>query len=486
MHSVRKTLLGSVLLSALLLAACANDSADAPDPAVTTSALPNDASETDDGPQFPQVTFGGRDIHFLTELNKGFDSYSSHEIYSAGTDGSLINDTVFARNLKIEERFDVRITEERLENASTVAHQVILSGEDLYDVVMPYMNSSISNALLGLYRNLYDVENLHLESAWWDQRANENLRVGDCLYFTTGDISILDNECTMVLFFNKQLIAEHDLPDPYSLVRDGTWTLDQLFSMSAAVAADLDGDGKMTNKQDRFGLFAASNVPHSMFFGTGERIVKTDSDGTLTLVMNNERSAEIIPYILDCCLSDNVMRSSDFYETVSAFMENRLLFAGWALTDINYIRDCKFDFGILPYPKYEPEQNGYYSLISTGLVPGVSIPKTNAEPETAGLILEAMAYESVSTLTKAYYETALNNRYIRDEESGEMLDIIFASRVYDFGFINDIGGLGQMIGSLFGSKKTTFVSAYEAREKKALAALENLQTAFAEAEAANN
>lgn len=85
---------------------------------------------------------------------------------------------------------------------------------------------------------------------WWDQRANEDLTVGGKLYFTTGDISILDNMCTMVLFFNKQLIEDNSLDDPYELVKNGTWTLDKLFAMSEKVANDLDGDQQMSIEND--------------------------------------------------------------------------------------------------------------------------------------------------------------------------------------------------------------------------------------------
>ncbi|MBE6656843.1 MAG: hypothetical protein E7604_00190 [Ruminococcaceae bacterium] len=478
-----KTTMTRILTAALLLSLLSSCGAGKTDTADTGTATGSEsASEsTANGPVFPDVSYGGEAIHFLTEECTFGDAYTSIEIFSPGTDGSLINDTVYARNMQVEERFDVRITEERLQNASQTAYNIVLAGEDIYDVVMPYLNKSVPNATAGLYRNLYDVENLHLENSWWDQRANDNLQVGGKLYFTTGDISILDNECTMVLFFNKQLLADNDLGDPYAMVHDGKWTLDAMFAMCTGLSADLNGDGVQKNDDDRFGLFCAFNLPHSLYFGTGERIVTTDSAGELQLVMNNERSAGAVTKILENCLN-TVHMTGDFNESVKAFTEGRLLMAGWALTDINSIRDCQFDFGILPYPKYNEEQEEYYSLISTILTPGVSIPVTNNEPEKAGLILEALAYYSVDSLTHAYYDTALNNRYVRDEDSGEMLDIIFASRVYDFGFIYDVGGMGMMIQNMFQTKKNNFASQYEALENKALAALDELSAAFAEAE----
>ena len=477
---MRKSKLTTVILASLLLASCGQTSGPTNQDTGTVTSEAVDTSAQSSEVTFPDIKYNDEEIVFLTEENS-YDAYTSQEIYSEEMNGSLINDAVFTRNMKVEEQFGVKIVEEKLQNASAVASNAILAGDDIYDVVMPYLNNSLGNALQGLYIDLYSVDYLQLDNPWWDQRANEYLTFGGKLYFSTGDISILDNECTMVLFFNKQLIEEYNLDNPYELVKDGSWTLDRLFKMSSEVMADLNGDGQLTSSDDRFGLFSASNVPHSMFFGTGERITDTASDGTLELVMYNERSAEIVPYIIENCIADHVMPSIDFFMSVSAFMESRLLIAGWALTDINSIRDSKFDFGILPYPKYDESQDGYYSLISTGLVPGLSIPVTNNEPEKAGLICEAMAYYSIDTLTAAYYDNALNTRYIRDEESGDMLDIIFASRAYDIGYIYDVGGLGMLIQNMFAQKNTNFASRYASMEKSAIAALDELSAELEEA-----
>lgn len=66
---------------------------------------------------------------------------------------------------------------------------------------MPYINNTISLATQGLLLDLYNVDYLALDKPWWDQRATENMIIADKLFITTGDISILDNECTMVMFF---------------------------------------------------------------------------------------------------------------------------------------------------------------------------------------------------------------------------------------------------------------------------------------------
>ena len=171
--------------------------------------------------------------------------------------------------------------------------------------------------------------------------------------------------------------------------------------------------------------------------------------------------------ILDTNKDSNLQRS--------IFIEGRALFLQATISYIPiYLRGMQDDFGVLPFPKYDEAQENYHCIISTGLTPAVSIPITNPNPSQAGLILEAMAYYSVDTVTHAYYDLSLNSRYIRDDESSEMFDIMFANSVYDFGYIFDVGGLGMILENMFYNKKNTFSSRYASMEKKALAVLEDI------------
>ena len=462
-----------LLILASIFVSCGAESTGTPNTTESVSTTTT-AAETDaNHPVFPEISYDGDEILFLTEDWRFGDIYDSKEIYAESIDGSLINDAVYNRNQRVQEQFDVVIKAEILPLASEVAFQNIMAGDNTYDVVMPYLNSSVVNALEGLYLDLNCIENLHLENSWWDQNANKILQIDDKLYFTTGDISILDNECMLVLFFNKTVIADFDLESPYDLVKNGTWTLDALVEMRDTVNADLNGDGVLKPDDDRFGLYVFANTPLAMFFASGERIVSADANGKQQLVMYNDRSASVIDRCMEVSLDERNM-SCDYTISLKAFQEGRLLFGAWALTEIQSLRNCEQDFGVLPFPKYDEAQENYHCIISTSLTPAVSIPITNPNPSQAGLILEAMAYYSVDTVTHAYYDLSLNSRFIRDEESSEMFDIMFANSVYDFGYIFDVGGLGMILENMFYNKKNTFSSRYASMEKKALAALEDI------------
>jgi hypothetical protein len=52
-----------------------------------------------------------------------------------------------------------------------------------------------------------------------------------------------------------------------------------------------------------------------------------------------------------------------------------------------------------------------------------------------GAFLEAMAEESYKSLVPTYYELALKTKYVSDEESGQMLDMIYRSVYIDAGVL---------------------------------------------------
>ena len=493
MNRNRKNALLSLLLAAvMLLPACSEapgtggeEALAAPNP---TETLPDAAAEPEPEEtalkaDLPEKTWDGEEVMFLTAQNLGYDWYTSHEIYAEELDGTLINDAVYVRNGQIEQQFDIHIAETKLPDCHNTARSAVKAGDDVYDVVMPYINSTISLATEGLLRDLHKIPVLDLEKPWWDQRANENLIIADRLFFSTGDIAILDNECTMVMFFNKEMIRQHDLDNPYELVREHGWTLDKVRDMAVEVTNDANGDGKLDHS-DVWGLSIAFNAPISMYFGAGERIVNRNEDGTLEFALGSARSVDVFDRLTRLCYDERMLSdlttTSAGYDVVSKmFNASQVMMVTFALVDINGMRDAEFEFGILPYPLYDETQKEYNNLISTGLVSSVSVPVTCPDPELTGVTLEAMAYGSTTTLTPAYYDNALKTRYVRDEESGEMLDIIFATRVYDLGFISDWGGAGSLVGNLYKSKSTDFASGWARIQKVALKQLDKAMQSFA-------
>ncbi len=489
----RNRILALILASLMLLSAVAcsdsgtNEETAAPTSGDTTEEITETEAEPEEtGPvaELPDKTYNGEEVMFLTSLSTGYDWYTSHEIYAAEMTGELINDAVFTRNNTIEELLDIKIAETKLENCHTTAKSSITAGDKQFDVVMPYMNSTITLAVEGSLLDLKQIPYLDLEKPWWDGRANKDLVINDRLFITTGDIAILDNECTMVMFFNKDMVNQFGLESPYDLVKEYGWTIDKVNEMSHVVTNDKDGDGKMTNN-DQWGISIADNAPISFYFGAGERVVQADDTGALQLMMGSNRSYDVFDKIANLCYSTEVLSrhttgDAGFDSVCASFNAGNIMFVTFALVDINGLRDAEFEFGILPYPLYDETQKEYNNLISSGLVSSTSIPNTCENTEIVGVTLEAMAYYSTSTLTPAYYDNALKTRYVRDEESGEMLDIIFATRVYDLGYIFNWGNAGSMVTNMYTAKQTEYASNWEKIQKAANKAMDKALEQFAE------
>jgi len=67
----------------------------------------------------------------------------------------------------------------------------------------------------------------------------------------------------------------------------------------------------------------------------------------------------------------------------------------------------------------------------------------------------------MKTLTPAYYDITLKGKSSRDEESSEMLDLLFNTRCYDFGWYFEIGGYNEGIMNLLRAYDTGVASMYE-------------------------
>jgi len=155
---------------------------------------------------------------------------------------------------------------------------------------------------------------------------------------------------------------------------------------------------------------------------------------------------------------------------ISLFQEGRGIFYSSQLCRVNDLRATEFDFGIIPYPKLNSAQERYYSYVD-GHASMMGIPLILPNPEWTGIIIEELSFLSYRDILPVYYDVVLNVKLIRDEESIEMLEILFDSKVFDPAYM--IGGdFWIMWIESIDQKRTEFVSTYEKREAAALRAIQ--------------
>jgi len=243
---------------------------------------------------------------------------------------------------------------------------------------------------------------------------------------------------------NKKQVADLGLDDIYGSVRSGNWTYDKFFDYAKLAVKDLDGDGIITDA-DNWGIASDCDYIYACFWiSAGIYVVEKDeNDIPYFAVPGNEKFFNIAAKVIDefkskegIYLDSQKVKmpsyTGNFHETRTAFFRNgQALFSIGAIPEMVQLRDMPDDFGIVPFPKYTADQAQYYTRVCGGF-PYV-IPTTNENLELAGAMLEAMACEARNNIIPAYYESALKNKYSRDVDTAEMLDLIMDTRVYDLG-----------------------------------------------------
>ena len=203
-----------------------------------------------------------------------------------------VNDAIFERNNLIEDLYNCKITVQFCGEGEPFLERVTtdcLSGTVNYQVVASGISSTgiPKLALDGLIQDLYAIEDSHLQldGDWWDQNAIDDLSIGNKLFFASGDIAVTDDEMTTMLVFNKELIEENQLEDPYQLVRDDKWTMDKMYEMCKAVAKD-GGDGVMNiaGEEDTWGLIGAAFDCYRLILGGNAPIQKAYAEEMSTVL----------------------------------------------------------------------------------------------------------------------------------------------------------------------------------------------------------
>ncbi len=401
--------------------------------------------------------------------------------------GELIDDAVKRRNDMVERLYNIQLDVIR---SDSVYNDVLLdcqSNLGTYDAIMPSLSELSSFASQGYLYDLASLENFDLNAPWYDENCTDAFSIDDQVYFTTGDITILNKVNTPSVLFNKEMAKKY-FPDQdfYQLVRDKKWTFDKLVECGSTVASITTADGSYSD-DNIYGMVTAYGDPGCFYGASGELICDKDADNLPYLTIGtNERSITLAQKIL------NVFKDADWmiyaqeceqpiWETSFAiFYEGRSLFRPGVFSATTKLRSLsQIEFGVLPMPLMDDTQTEYNSYCTTGATAGIAIPICAEDPEYSAYIIEACSAWAKNYLTKAYYEINLRYRDLRDDESEEMLDIIFGNIVYDIGQCYNFGGLASMFSELAQNRSADIVSNIESRKSEAEAKINELKELYA-------
>ncbi len=497
-------LLAAVLcVSCFAFASCKEEEEASSQPEISTE------DKTFYGLELPDdLDFGGKTVRVLTTATSQSPNCfqiqpESNSMYSAENTTAVISAAAECTRL-VEQRLGITVEEEAVYTFSRYGgemykkiHTDAMSFTGDYIFAMPCSIEASMLAVEGLLHDLNDVPYIDLSREWWCQSFNDGVTVNGSTYFAIGDIGTCSKDATFFVAFNKKMAESNGLAQKYGydslyeMVDKKAWTQDVMYEMAKSVYQDLNTNNAC-DLGDINGLAGQDGAIYNMLTSAGEKIIEIDKGGYPVLSINNERAINVIndaqEYFKDP--QSGFISANDYFDKskvpvadviVPEFKADRLLFFMDAIMNLDLIRDMESDFGVLPAPLYDSDQDGYVTQIGCWSTNCIVVPTfvTDEDLEIAGCFIEALSAVSNKRLNPVYYEQTLQYQISRDDDSMRMLDIIFANRSCELAEIYNLDIYNTVCGML-DAQQGTFVSAYEKVEEKTQNSLNEIIDAYKE------
>ncbi len=416
-------------------------SGETTEPAETTSQF-----ESDDLPA--DLDFEGAEVNWL--CGDYFGAYYG-DLWADDQNGNMVNDTIYTSRRSLEERLNVSLAVEQYEynwnnrtGYYTHVQNLILSGDTTYDSII---GGPITSLLVegGYFADMKANQYINFSKPWWNQDALSVIP-GDKVFFATGDATLSLVKHVLCMYFNQDLLDSFGYTESmYDVVRAGEWTFDKLDSMIKDTYGDLNGDG-IADPDDRYGLvFGDQNKLRCIPGATQVHISERDGD-EYKLVFISERNNDIYTRI-QTMISDNPSvrmpqhnsdTNTDSFASFGGNYVSKIFTNGNALFNASLVGDAqtildnsKFTVGMIPYPKYDENQDDYYTAPQR--MAHIYIPSTisGEQYDRAGAVLEGWASECYRSVMPAFFETSLKVRYSTDNDMAEIFDLLRTNTVID-------------------------------------------------------
>ncbi|MHB1154558.1 MAG: hypothetical protein ACYCWE_03380 [Eubacteriales bacterium] len=469
---MRKTciLLVLVLAMSFIISCSGKDSgSDTILPGQTTAAA--DSETIEQRPVLPDKDYEGYEFIILCSVRHPSIIPNYFDIDSE--DGDILNDIIYKRNLAVEEKYNIKITADTTGVNAGSVRSAILAGGEQYDMLLGGISVMGTLAFDNLLLDLNEIDLFNLDMPWWDTELNDGLTIANRLFFGSGSLITTNSDATYIVRFNIDLGIKYNVAkqDLYDMVRDGKWTIDKMIETARPFSADLNGDGSRT-WEDQYGIACVDSFFQALFYGAGLSVTAKDSDDIVKLEEFDDHTDSALSKIMEVfteqylTLNGNVIRQPEFDHAATAdnaIADSRAFFHGTLIEAMTRSRNVETAIGILPIPKYEESQVSYTSMINpNGVALLLGISATSEDIERTAIITEALMAESYYTVKPAYYNTVLQHKLLRDEESFEMLDYILINRISpDLGYVYAYGNLLANLMKTVVTGTGNFASVYE-------------------------
>lgn len=466
--------------------------------AETTSVSNDTTAETTElhyaADYIPDTDLNGYEFRIVTVQK---DVYSITLAADASEEnGEVINDAIYKRNRIIEDRYNMKLSEidvATYDALTTNFKKSVTAASDDFDLNLMICRDAFSTALTGMVLSVLDLPYVDLSQPWYAHDVNDALSIGNKFFFAYSDECLNMFEQSLCIVYNKQLVEDYNYDDIYKLVYDGKWTIDHFFTMAQGAVSDLNGDGKLTDS-DLFGVVSEGDMFYPSFWvGSDFKTIMKDADDLPYFNgLGNTKFDDILNKVYNYVWGGDKIYFEAFKDKFenfpnsggedlrraasSMFAAGNALFKVTIIGHLSLLRDMKSDFGVVPIPKYDEAQTKYVTRVIDGWIN--CVPVTCPDVERTSIIVESLAVESKNYTVPAFYDVALKYKYSRDEDTVNMLDVIYNSRTMDLGDTVWMNPIRVIYTDLYMSGKNTFASATEKKMKTIQSTIDKAVEAF--------
>ena len=363
-------------------------------------------------------------------------------------EGDPVRQVIYARNETVQERLGVEITfVESTAGAWGGAAKVLQDVEtacetEPYDAICIYNLTPYMLAVNGLCANLYDEDSyLDLTAPWWPASLLDEILVNDTLYAITesNDYGLLRN--MMAMFFNPEMLEARNLESPYDLVKNNEWTIDKLSEMIKDTYEDKNGDGKR-DAEDIYGFVNATNAKRdAWFFALGNKYSEVQ-DGEIVSLVGGDHIQTYIDKMVNFYTDDTMLWDAPTYGGTAQdiqFRNERAYFysSGVFMTEEIKRDESTFEYGVVPMPKMNSQQDRYYTHLSN-TYDTWCVSFNAKDMDLSSAVLECMASEAYRKIGPTYFDTYVKLRYASNEQLGPMYDLVRDSVTFDLIYLYSV------------------------------------------------
>ncbi len=392
----------------------------------------------------PEIKMNGGTVTFLSANWASYD-YQTHEIFAEEYTSEAINDAMFDRIIYMEEKYDCEIKVVAAYNASQghemLTQSVLSDDENQYDFYLDKLNRYSEMSTQGYLLDLSTLEYCDFTKPYWDNDSYNDLSYFGYHFAVCGDATLVDKDYTGMLAFNKEMYGDifNGEEMPYEIVRRGEWTFDKLYEIAQRASSnDVDNE--------RWGLAIFRDTLLTFMVGGGYRIGDKDENDKPYISLSESApmnwSLHLMEKFNDTSTVLNIHSLSEgdggSGTLAQMFEEGKDLITYIRGNEVEFFRQTMTaDFGILPTPKATEQQTEYYTDVNPWGGVCLTMPINAGNTGALSAFIEDFSCQGRNTVIPKYYDVLLDYRYARDDDSQEMLDIVFKHRLYDVGAIGN-------------------------------------------------